>query len=248
MKLTIILPISRDTYLRRLFASLEFMILPSDTSILSIVDGNTELYEKARNYVTMSKFNEKLCIYNKSQPSTTIISRRKRIAEIHNEMKQYLNNTELLFLAEDDTLYHPSTIRKLFDVYKDYPHAGLVSGVQVGRWGLKYLGLWEVDNVYDLTRISSSQLKQGIHEIDASGFYCMLTKKDTYMKHNFEPYEDVLGPDFNYGLSLRQQGYRNYVNFDVQCTHLTQKEDLKVTEVVQVSYKKDDDKKWKLEQ
>ena len=68
------------------------------------------------------------------------------------------------------------------------------------------------------------------------------------MKHNFEPYEDVLGPDFNYGLSLRQQGYRNYVNFDVQCTHLTQKEDLKVTEVVQVSYKKDDDKKWKLEQ
>lgn len=247
MKVTIILPISRDTYFQRLFPSLEFMITPPDTSILAIVDGDIQLYEKARNYITSSKFAERLCIHRKSQPQLTITSRRKRIAEIHNEAKQYLNNAELLFLIEDDTLYHPSTLRKLFDVYKNFPHAGFVSGVQVGRWGLPYLGLWEVDNVYNPTKISSSLLKTGVHEIDASGFYCMLTKKETYIKHTFEPYENILGPDFNYGLWLRREGYRNYAQFDVHCTHLTQKEELKITQVAQVIYKRGDDKKWKSE-
>lgn len=244
MKITIVLPISRDTYFQRLFPSLEFMITPPDTSILAIVDGDIQLYEKARNYITSSKFAERLCIHRKSQPQLTITSRRKRIAEIHNEAKQYLNNAELLFLIEDDTLYHPSTLRKLFDVYKNFPHAGFVSGVQVGRWGLKYIGLWEVDNVYEPTKIFSSPLKQWVHEIDASGLYCMLTRKETYMKHTFEPYDNILGPDFNYGLWLRKEGYRNYAQFDVHCTHLTQKEELKITQVAQVSYTKGDDKKW----
>lgn len=247
MKITIVLPISRDTYFQRLFPSLEFMITPPDTSILAIVDGDIQLYEKARNYITSSKFAERLCIHRKSQPQLTITSRRKRIAEIHNEAKQYLNNAELLFLIEDDTLYHPSTLRKLFDVYKNFPHAGFVSGVQVGRWGLKYIGLWEVDNVYEPTKISSSPIKQWVHEIDASGLYCMLTRKETYMKHTFEPYDNILGPDFNYGLWLRKEGYRNYAHFDVHCTHLTQKEELKITDVAQVTYKRGDDKKWKSE-
>lgn len=247
MKITIVLPISRDTYLQRLFPSLEFMICPSNTSILGIVDGDMKLYEQARNYITTSKFKERLCIHRHGQPQTTITSRRRRIAEIHNEAKQYLKTAELLFLIEDDTLYHPSTLRRMFEVYKDYPHAGFVSGVQIGRWGLRYIGLWEVDNVYDPTKISSSQLKSGVSEIDGSGFYCMLTRKETYMKHTFEPYDNILGPDFNYGLWLRREGYRNYANFDVHCTHLTQKEELKVAQVAQVKYEKGDDKKWKSE-
>jgi len=47
-----------------------------------------------------------------------------------------------------------------------------------------------------------------VEEIDAGGLYACLTRYELYAKHEFEPYEDVLGPDFRYGIWLRRQGYQ----------------------------------------
>lgn len=247
MKTTIILPISRPTFLSRIFPALEFMICEREnTNLITYVDGDIKLYEIARNYTETSKFNERLCIFrNKgiANPSS-IKGRRQRISDIHNEIKGYIKNTDFIFLTEDDTLLHPSTLRRLQQTYINYPHAGMVSGVQVGRWGLRYVGLWKVDNVYDTKEISSLTLSQGEQKIDASGFYCLLTKKENYIKHNFKPYEDILGPDFDYGIKLRQQGFDNYVNFSVNCLHLTPKEDIKVENIQTVSYEKRHYKWW----
>ena len=247
MKTTIILPISRSSFLPQVFASLEFMICDrSITNLITYVDGDQKLFEQARNYTITSKFAERLSIFRgkgQSNPSS-IKSRRQRIADIHNELKGYIKNTDYIFLTEDDTLYHPSTLRKLQETYSNYPNAGFITGVQVGRWGLRYVGLWEVDNVYETTKISSSGLKEGVHKIDASGFYCLLTKKENYIKHNFQSFQDILGPDVNFGIEMRRQGFDNYVDFRVNCTHLTPKEQLKVENIEYIQYEKSHDKWW----
>ena len=247
--ITIVMPVSRDTFLPRVFASLEFLICDRhETNLLTYVDGDQTLFEKARNYTTSSKFAERLCVFRgkgQSNP-TSIKSRRQRIADIHNEIKRFIGKTDYIFLVEDDTLYHPSTLRKLQEAYSNYPHAGLISGVQVGRWGLKYVGLWKTDNVYDIKRIESLRLGEGTQKIDASGLYCLLTKKETYMKHEFKHYEDILGPDVDFGIELRKQGFDNYVDFRVNCIHLTPKEELKVENIQTIAYEKSEGKWWQI--
>lgn len=246
MRVTIVLPISRRTYLRRVFDSLEYLICPPDTNILGIVDGDMELYEVARNFIATSKFKERLCVARNTQPAATINQRRQRISDIHNEVKQHVQSAEMLFLTEDDTAYHPFALRKLFDVYREYPYAGFATGIQVGRWDITYLGIWNVDDVYNPQKIISSPLHTGIQQVHASGIYCMLTRATTYLKHKFEPYQKVLGPDVNYGIWLCQQGYKNYANFDVKCTHIGLKGDIPVKEVAQVTFIKGADSSWEL--
>lgn len=245
MRLVIVLPISRKAYLHRVFDSLEYMICPPDTNILGIVDGDMELYEIARNFILTSKFKERLCIARNSQPAVTINQRRQRISDIHNEAKKYIQEADTIFLAEDDTVYHPFALRNLFDVYREYPYAGFVTGVQVGRWDTPYLGIWNADDVYNPQKLTSSALYTGVQQVHASGIYCMLTKAKTYLKHKFEPYQEVLGPDVNYGLWLCQQGYKNYANYNVKCTHIGLKGDIPVKEVTQVVFTKSDNI-WKL--
>src|SRR5207247_1432698 len=98
-----------------------------------------------------------------------------------------------------------------------------------------YVGAWKADNVYDITNIKSClplplyqtgdnfQLKKSpvIEEIDAGGFYCFMTKRDYYIKHEFRPYgRDVFGPDVEFGLSLRREGYKNYIDWSLSCKHM----------------------------
>ena len=108
------------------------------------------------------------------------------------------------------------------------PFAGLVSGVELGRWGIPCIGGWDFNDIYDPTEIKSVDLTEGTILVDATGLYCALIKADHYLKHTFEPYEDVLGPDVNLGLALRRQGLLNYMDFSVKVDHLTSKGKLEV--------------------
>jgi hypothetical protein len=48
-----------------------------------------------------------------------------------------------------------------------------------------------------------------VEEIDAGGLYACLTKYERYAGHEFKPYEGcAFGPDIEWGLELRQHGYR----------------------------------------
>jgi hypothetical protein len=60
---TIILPISREQHLLKVFTSSEMLECDRErTSLLAFVDGEAELFLTARNLVEQSKFSERLCV------------------------------------------------------------------------------------------------------------------------------------------------------------------------------------------
>lgn len=247
---TIILPVSRDYYLKRIFAQLEMLECDrSQTNLLVYVDGPLHLFEIARNLTVNSKFAQKLCVYRKKgSPNVgSVRRRRRRIAEIHNEVKVLIQNADYIFLTEDDTLVPTNALKKLMNHYLARPHMGLVSGVQIGRWGYDHIGAWLFDNVYEPSKAISVPLENEVLPVDATGLYCCLTDAKHYLKFNFEPFEDALGPDVAFGLWLRQQGYQNFIDYSIKCDHLTKKETIKFNRsIVQVQLQKQADNTWLL--
>lgn len=242
---TIVIPVSRDLFLLRLFASLEILECdPAQVNLLVYVDGDYNLFEKARNFTVNSKFADRLCVYReKGLPNVgSIRGRRKRISEIHNEIKGLLKKVDYVFIIEDDTIIPPNTLKTLLNDYSNYPYAGFISGVQVGRWGYAHIGAWNTDDIYEPSEITSVGIDKGVREIDAAGLYCCLIKFDNYYTHSFSPYESILGPDVDFGIKLRQSGLKNYINYDIKCSHLTKRGEITVqnSDIVQVQFKRAD--------
>jgi len=245
---TIVLPVSRATHLHRVFYSLEMMVCSrADTNLLVYVDGDMKLYEIARNFTANSTFNERLCIFRRGVGRIDVANvktRRRRISDIHNELKEHIKDCEFIFLVEDDTLIPKFALKKMLGRYAAYPYAGFVSGMQLGRWGFLHIGVWRVDDIYDTKRIESIPtpdiLKDHFIEVDAAGIYCMLTRRENYMEHEFKPYGEILGPDFDFGISLRQGGHKNYVIPSIKCGHMTPTETISFadSEIIQVKFEK----------
>lgn len=225
MFVTIFVPISRDTFLQELFTSLEMLKCDTNhTSLLIYVDSHDKkLYEKCRVYTDNSKFGQKLCVFRKSNkkvPRYSVDVRKFRIAELKNESTEYIANCDYVFGIEDDTIVPRNALEKLLKNYQQYPNAGFISGVEMGRWGAPYVGAWKADDIYQTKCMTSLMPADGIQEVDCAGFYCYLTKYQTYMQHNYEPFMNgVLGPDTNFGIALRQQGLKNYVDWSIKCKH-----------------------------
>jgi len=242
--ITIVIPVSRGTFLEQLFASLEFLEVPKDTNLLTYVDSDHRLFDKVRNYTVNSKFKDRLCVFRgKGLPSTSSIKRRRqRIADVHNEMKDLIQACDYIFMIEDDTIVPGNALSKLMQSYVSHPNAGFISGVELGRWGYLHIGAWKVDDVYDVNEIVSTPLKSTVEKVDAAGFYCCLTKKENYIGHNFLPFEDVLGPDVDYGLTMRRNGLINYVDNSVHCRHLMKKGEVSFEgqNIEQVQFTRDD--------
>ena len=214
-----------------------------DTSLLVYVDGDLKLFEKAREYVRMSQFKDKLCVYRKKGlPNIShMASRRKRIGDIHKEIAGYLSeSSEFILLVEDDTVIPPHTIDTLMHTMLNRRNVGFVSGVELGRWGFTHIGAWLVDNLEDPQEIVSIANTGGLVKVSAAGFYCCLTRRVNYIRGDFNPFDKILGPDFSYGLNLKREGFSNYVNFDVKCVHKTAKEDIHFenNEIIQVKFDK----------
>lgn len=242
-RVTIILPVSRKDYVDRIFAMLELLECDvSKTNLLVIVDGDNQLLVNVRNKVEMSRFNERLCFQFKSKHKTRhfdILGRRMRISDIHNKFKDSIKDCDYVFGIEDDTIVPTNSLIKLIKAYGIYPHAGFIQGVELGRWGIPYIGAWKIDDIYETTKIESTELKEGLHEIDAGGFYCFMTKKDNYLNHFFKPFgNNDLGPDVDFGISLRKLGLLNYCDYSIKCTHKTKHEDITFSnsEISRVSF------------
>ncbi len=227
-KVTIIVPVSRSDYLHELFHSLEILDCDSsNTNLLVIVNGNNELFVDARNRTELSKFSERLCVKfpNGDKVSNfNVNDRRKRIADIHNFAKQNIGKCDFVFGVEDDTIVPSNTLKKLLEDYSYYPHAGFIEGVELGRWGVYYVGAWKADNVYEPVLIESmlppDDSNSRLEEIDAGGFYCFLSRSENYLNHTFDTFQgNSLGPDVNYGMKLREEGYQNYIDWTIRCVH-----------------------------
>ena len=238
---TIILPISRDQHLLKLFASLELLECDRErTSLLAFVDGEADLFSTARNLVEQSKFAERLCVQGDipgERREFSINTRRRRIAAVHNACRKLIKPSEYVFLIEDDGVLPPDALSRLLADYQAHPYAGFVMGVELGRWGIPHVGAWHADDVYDMKRLESAMPArpellndagraigavpdQVVEEIDAGGLYATLTRYERYVNHEFQPYEGcAFGPDVEWGIALRQQGYRNYLDWSVAVEH-----------------------------
>lgn len=243
MIVNIFVPISREWFLERLFASLETLKCDREqTNLLVYVDGDSKLFVKARNFTAASKFKERLCIQGKNRAVSHygIRQRRYRIAKIKNESKDLMKSGDFVFCVEDDTLVPPYALDRLLVDYSLHPHAGFIQGVQLGRWGIPYIGAWKVDDPYEPTHLTTVWPGEGLEEIDAGGFFCYLTTIDNYLSVNYEPYgENLLGPDVHFGLELRKIGLTNYIDWSINTRHRDRKgEDVYLphTEPVVVEY------------
>lgn len=244
---TIILPVSRPNYLRAIFARLELLDCDrADTNLLVVVDGDIQLFQTARDLTVESKFYEKLCVYRrKGSPNVgSVRLRRQRIADIHNELKANLGKADFLFLIEDDTLFPTNALRRLLDKAQSSRNVGIVSGVELGRWGYLHIGAWVLDDVYEPTCMKTIKVETGLDKVDATGLYCCVVRVEHYLKHTFAPFNEAIGPDVGFGVALRREGLQNYVDFDIKCTHMTIKENITVeqSKIVVVALEKIGDK------
>lgn len=188
-------------------------------------------------------------------------TRRKRIALLKNqscELIQRHHSDFVIALEDDSTLDHLDSLDRLIAPLAS-PRVGMVSGIQCGRWMLKYAGAWKFDNhlapsvATTVVPTPSVQLIMPPHAdyqiIDAAGFYCYATPRGFYLKHEYYWSEDQpWGPDVNYGLWLRQLGFEVLADWRTPIGHNDHNNIIEVyddKEFRQVCYTKNNDNSWR---
>lgn len=137
--------------------------------------------------------------------------RRPRIAFVKNQSKEMIGECEgdIIIGLEDDTVFGDMDIMRLVQPLLDYSQVAFVEGVQCGRWGVKMIGAWKVDVDSNPKHIETMLPSDEVYEdIHGGGFYGYATRKSLYLDHEYySASSQPWGPDVNYGLWLRQQGY-----------------------------------------
>lgn len=222
MKITAILPISRLTFLERVLESLENQTIKPDNLVV-IFDGEDKDFIQVRNRIV--EIEGAICVpSNNVKTAHSIPDRRRHISNIHNQFREVIGECDWVFSIEDDGIFPEDALEHLVDIAHE-PNTGMVTGVELGRWGVPYVGAWTVDDIHNPTEIVSLENKVGIDavsQIDGCGLYCALINAEYYKKHEFFTHNGI-GPDVNLGLFLRQQGLTNYIYWGVPVTHLTVK-------------------------
>jgi hypothetical protein len=151
----------------------------------------------------------------------TIPERRDHIANIHNQIKKMIDS-DWVFSVEDDGILPPNALMDLALFVEE--SVGLITGVELGRWGVPYVGAWRVDDITKPKLVTSLDNRTDypdlVEAIDGCGLYCALIRADLYQTHEFDS-KNGLGPDVNLGLYARQRGFCNYIHWGVHVTHLT---------------------------
>jgi len=165
-------------------------------------------------------------IYVDSQPAKGINARRRRISDNHTllraEVKFRLDQEKFdyIFQFEGDSELPEDCIEQMIKTAEplESNEFGYLTGVQVGRHGLYCIGAWHFTE--DRKSFSSvDHTKKGVIEIDASGFYCLLADPKAWLQGVASYNEERWGPDVNFGLSLKECGYKIYADMDLQIGH-----------------------------
>ena len=147
--------------------------------------------------------------------------RRQRVAFVKNQSKKLIAKLDgdIIVSLEDDTVFDIDCFCRLIAPLDD-PRVAFVQGVQCGRWGVKMIGAWKADDPMYPTHVETVLPSKGYQQIDAGGFYGYATRKELYLNHDYysgssQPY----GPDVNYGLWLRAQGYQCVIDWETVFGH-----------------------------
>lgn len=177
---------------------------------------------------------------------SNMVERRQRIANNMNRARVLVDTeTDFVFLLEDDTDFGPEYLKKLIARYR--PDRGIISGVQAGRHGIYHIGAWETDNISFPTVFETVPYRnKGLRQVDGTGLYCCLIATELFKRVPFPNETLPVGCDVQYGLELRRQGYKNYVDDTLTCGHVEQHRTiLPSDECVQVSFRRIGDR-WEL--
>ena len=188
-------------------------------------------------------------IFVDPEPAKGINSRRRRIAQNHLTLTNAVKDLkpDLVWQVEGDCDLPEDALENLVKDYKKLKGKdfGYVSGTQVGRHGLYALGAWQFREDFKLFKSLDHRL-EGIQEVDATGFYCLLAPAKVWLKGICEWDWDAWGPDVNWGLSLKAQGYKIYCDMDIQIGHIIKGGTIRVDSISteNVTFTQDDDGKW----
>ena len=200
---------------------------PEMTNLAFIVDvaheeGGAQIYARIMQEMNRTKFRKFLVIRNEHHVNPVNIPiRRQRIADLHNQSKDLISALDGKYVLglEDDTVFTNLSVQRFIDIIQN-EQIGLVSAYEAGRWHNKIIGVWEFDDTDNPQECWTVLPGKGYEYCDAVGFYCYLTRTVDYLKHQY--YSEVWqpwGPDVNYGLWLRQQGYLNVIDWSQPCGH-----------------------------
>lgn len=168
-------------------------------------------------------------------PASGLIERRKRIAYNHQFLVEAVNelNPVYIWQIEQDSELPVDCLERLLEDHKKLDNGkdkiGYISGVEVGRHGLYCLGAWK--NIKEDSFESLDYRSKGLQEVDGTGFYCLLAKKNVWLSGHTSWDGEPYGPDVVYSLSLKKQGYKIYCDMDIQIGHKTKRGTIKVTDM-----------------
>jgi hypothetical protein len=163
-----------------------------------------------------------ISLYKDPNPAQGIENRRLKIAKNHDKLKDYVRfyNPDLVWQIEGDCELPADCLERLIEDYEklDNDNFGYVSGIQVGRHGLYCLGAWK--NFTENSFESLDFQLEGIQQVQATGFYCLLAKKDAWLSATPSWSGEPYGPDVTWGLSM---SYNKYCDMDIHIGHKTKR-------------------------
>lgn len=198
---------------------------PAQTNLAIIVDTDEPMiYNRIKRFAEENGYRNFIGVINRDNApnEVRIAVRRQAIAAMKNASKTLIAQLDgdIVIGLEDDTVFTGLDLRKLYEPLLQDETVGFVEGVQCGRWGVKIVGVWSVDDYEFPQKAETLLLGEGVQPIDAGGFYGYATRKHLYLNHDYysstgEPW----GPDVNFGLWVRNRGFKCLVDWSVQFGH-----------------------------
>lgn len=191
-----------------------------------------------------------IIVYKDEDPAKTIETRRKRIAENHHKLvesvEEVQSDYDFIWQIEGDAEIPEDALERLIEDYKFLSQdndVAYVSGIQVGRHGVYCLGAWHVSD--DELKSADHRL-EGLQEVDATGFYCLLAPIDKWLSGKASWDGQIYGPDVVWGLSL---GGKKFIDMRIKLGHKIKSGVIRPDDLstCNVSYKKIDGK-WHFKQ
>ncbi len=192
---------------------------PARTNLAIIVDTDEPMiFNRIKRFAEEKGYRNFLGTINRDNApnEVRIAVRRQAIAAMKNASKTLIAQLDgdIIIGLEDDTVFTNLDLSRLYQPLLDNTHIGFVEGVQCGRWGVKIIGAWSVDDFEYPQKAETLTPEEGYKPIDAGGFYGYATRKELYLNHDYysstgEPW----GPDVNYGLWLRNRGYECLIDW-----------------------------------
>lgn len=237
---TILIPLTRQWRIAPLCEQITKAIKytkPTGTTydLLWIVDNNSITNSQITNELDLHDLPESKIIHTKQKPLPRWNRqlRRQRIADNYNLAALHIpEDSEYVLIIEDDTDFPEWTygdLLKIRDKAKGFKNdrelpIGIVSGVQVGRHGIKHIGAWLTDNPKDPTswetipyKVKYGDIRSDAEIVHATGLYCCLIPRTLFTTTPFRVTN--VGADMNFGIDIWNKGYINLITWTIQTGH-----------------------------